>query len=231
MSRHGKKYLEIKKKAPQAPVGLEDAVAFVKAHPAAKFDETVELALRLGVDTKKSDQTVRGTVSLPHGTGKTVRVIVFAAGAQADAAKAAGADTVGFDDLIEKVKGGWLDFDVAIATTDAMKEVRKLGRVLGPRGLMPNPKTGTVTDDIAPAVTAAKGGKVEFRMDRSGNVSVICGKMSFDPAHLLGNIRAIIEAIQAEKPAGTKGAFIRSCTVSSTMGVGVRAALAVSQEE
>ena len=230
MARHGKKYLEIKKKAPQAPVSLEEAVAFVKAHAGAKFDETVELALRLGVDTKKSDQTVRGTVNLPHGTGKTVRVIAFASGAQADAAKAAGADLVGFDDLIEKVKGGWLDFDVAVATTDAMKEVRKLGRVLGPRGLMPNPKTGTVTDDIGPAVTAAKGGKVEFRMDRNGNVSVVCGKRSFEPAHLLGNIHAVVEAIRAEKPAGTKGAFIRSCTVSSTMGVGVRVALAAEQE-
>lgn len=229
MAKHGKKYLEIKKQAPQTPVSLEDAVTFIKAHPAAKFDETIEVAMRLGVDTSKSDQTVRGTVSLPNGTGKAVRVIVFAAGAQADAAKAAGADEVGFDDLIEKVKGGWTAFDVAIATTDAMKEVRKLGRVLGPRGLMPNPKTGTVTDDIAPAVTAAKGGKVEFRMDRNGNVSVLCGKLSFEAPKLVGNIQAVIEAIQAEKPAGTKGAFIRSCTVSSTMGVGVRITLAAQE--
>jgi large subunit ribosomal protein L1 len=230
MANHGKKYLEIKKKAPQTTVSLDEAVAFVKAHPAAKFDETVEVALRLGVDTKKSDQTVRGTVSLPHGTGKAVRVAVFATGAQADAAKAAGADTVGFEDLIEKMKSGWLDFDVAISTTDAMKEVRKLGRVLGPRGLMPNPKTGTVTDDIGPAVIAAKGGKVEFRMDRNGNVGVLCGKLSFEAARLVGNIQAVLDAIQAEKPAGTKGAFIRSCTVSSTMGVGVRVALAVAKE-
>lgn len=231
MAKHGKKYLEIRKQAPQTPVALEEAVAFVKAHPAAKFDETVELAMRLGVDTTKSDQTVRGTVSLPHGTGKAVRVIAFAAGAQADAARAAGADAVGFDDLIEKVKGGWTDFDVAVATTDAMKEVRKLGRVLGPRGLMPNPKTGTVTDDIGPAVTAAKGGKVEFRMDRNGNVSVLCGKLSFDAPRLLGNIHAVIEAVRAEKPAGTKGAFIRSCTVSSTMGVGVRVLVAATAKE
>jgi large subunit ribosomal protein L1 len=200
MAKHGKKYQEILKKAPKTPVSLEEAVTFLKAHPAAKFDETVEVALRLGVDTKKSDQTVRGTVSLPHGTGKSVRVIVFAAGTQADAAKAAGADAVGFEDLIEKVKGGWTDFDVAVATTDAMKEVRKLGRVLGPRGLMPNPKTGTVTDDIAPAVTAAKGGKVEFRMDRNGNVGVMSGKLSFDANKLVGNINSIIEAISAEKP-------------------------------
>ena len=230
MKKHGKKYLAIKKQVPQTAVPLAEAVAFLKAHPAAKFDETVELAMRLGVDTAKSDQTVRGTVNLPHGTGKAVRVIVFAAGAQADAATAAGADAVGFDDLIEKVKGGWTDFDVAIATTDAMKEVRKLGRVLGPRGLMPNPKTGTVTDDIAPEVVAAKGGKVEFRMDRNGNVSVLCGKLSFDATHLVNNITAVIEAVQAERPAGTKGAFMRTCTVSSTMGVGVRVALAAEKE-
>ena len=221
MAKHGKKYRDTLKLAPQAPVSLEEAVAFVKAHAGAKFDETVELALRLGVDSKKSDQTVRGTVSLPHGTGRTVRVIVFAAGAQADAARAAGADEAGYDELIEKVKGGWTEFDVAIATTDAMKEVRKLGRVLGPRGLMPNPKTGTVTDDVAPAVAAAKGGRVEFRMDRTGNVSVRCGKRSFEAHKLVENIQTVIEAIQAERPAGAKGAFIRSCTISSTMGVGV----------
>jgi large subunit ribosomal protein L1 len=222
MAKHGKRYQNIRKQAPGAPVSLEEAVAFVKAHAAAKFDETVEVAMHLGVDPKKSDQTVRGTVNLPHGTGKKVRVAVFAAGAQADAARAAGADAVGFEDLIEKVKGGWTDFDVAVATTDAMKEVRKLGRVLGPRGLMPNPKTGTVTDDIGPAVAAAKGGKVEFRMDRSGNVSVLCGKRSFEADHLVANARTVIDAIRAEKPAGVKGAFVRTCTVSSTMGVGVR---------
>ncbi len=221
MAKHGKKYRDTLKLAPQAPVGLEEAIAFVQAHPGAKFDETVEIAMRLGVDSKKSDQTVRGTVSLPHGTGKTVRVIVFAAGAPADAARAAGADEAGYDDLIEKVKGGWTEFDVAIATTDAMKEVRKLGRVLGPRGLMPNPKTGTVTDDVGPAVTAAKGGRVEFRMDRTGNVSVRCGKRSFEARKLLENILAIIEALNAERPAGAKGAFIRTCTISSTMGVGI----------
>jgi large subunit ribosomal protein L1 len=222
MAKHGKHYRSIKEKAPTAPVTLEQAVAFIKANPGAKFDETVELALRLGVDTAKSDQTVRGTVSLPNGTGKKLRVIVFAAGTQADAARAAGADEAGFDDLIEKVKGGWTDFDVAISTTDAMKEVRKLGRVLGPRGLMPNPKTGTVTDDVGPAVTAAKGGKVEFRMDRNGNVCVMCGKRSFDAEKLIGNIHAVLEAIRAERPAGAKGAFLRSCTLSSTMGVGVK---------
>ncbi len=221
MAKHGKKYRDTLKLAPKAPVSLEEAIAFVQAHPGAKFDETVEIAMRLGVDASKSDQTVRGTVSLPHGTGKAVRVIVFAAGAPADAARAAGADEAGHDDLIEKVKGGWTEFDVAIATTDAMKEVRKLGRVLGPRGLMPNPKTGTVTDDVAPAVAAAKGGRVEFRMDRTGNVSVRCGKRSFEAGKLLENILAIVEALDAERPAGAKGAFIRTCTISSTMGVGI----------
>jgi len=197
MAKHGKRYSDALKKAPTAPVSLNEAVAFVKANANAKFDETVEIAMRLGVDIKKSDQTVRGTVNLPHGTGKTIRVIVFAAGTHADEAKAAGADEVGYEELIEKVKNGWTDFDVAIATTDAMKEVRKIARVLGPRGLMPNPKTGTVTDDTAAAVKAAKGGKVDFRMDRTGNVCVLCGKRSFDADKLVGNINAIVAAVQS----------------------------------
>jgi len=222
MARHGKRYIDTQKKAPTTAVSLDEAVAFVKANAGAKFDETVEIAMRLGVDIKKSDQTVRGTVNLPHGSGKKIRVIVFAAGSHADEAKAAGADEVGYEELIEKVKNGWTDFDVAIATTDAMKEVRKIARVLGPRGLMPNPKTGTVTDDTAAAVKAAKGGKVDFRMDRTGNICVLCGKRSFDADKLVGNISTIIEAIKAERPAGAKGAFIRSLTVCSTMGVGVR---------
>ena len=225
MAKHGKRYSDALKKAPTAPVSLDEAVAFVKANANAKFDETVEIAMRLGVDIKKSDQTVRGTVNLPHGTGKTIRVIVFAAGTHADEAKAAGADEVGYEELIEKVKNGWTDFDVAIATTDAMKEVRKIARVLGPRGLMPNPKTGTVTDDTATAVKAAKGGKVDFRMDRTGNVCVLCGKRSFDAGKLVGNINAIVAAVQSERPAAAKGTFIRSLTVSSTMGVGVRVLL------
>ncbi len=222
MARHGKRYIDAKKKAPAGPVSLEDAVAFVKANANAKFDETVDISMRLGVDIKKSDQTVRGTVNLPHGSGKKIRVIVFAGGTHADEARAAGADEVGYEELIEKVKNGWTDFDVAIATTDAMKEVRKIARVLGPRGLMPNPKTGTVTDDTAAAVKAAKGGKVDFRMDRTGNVCVLCGKRSFDADKLVGNINAIVDAVRAERPAGAKGAFIRSLTVSSTRGVGVR---------
>ena len=222
MAKHGKRYVDALKKAPQGPVSLEEAVAFVKANPGAKFDETVEVAMRLGVDIRKSDQTVRGTVTLPHGSGKKVRVVVFAAGNHADEAKAAGADEVGYEDLIEKVKNGWTDFDVAIATTDAMKEVRKIARVLGPRGLMPNPKTGTVTDDTAAAVKAAKGGKDDFRMDRTGNVCVLCGKRSFEAEKLVENIKAVVDAVRAERPAGAKGTFIRSLTVSATMGVGVR---------
>jgi len=222
MAKHGKRYTDILKKAPTGTVNLEEAVAFVKANASAKFDETVEVSFRLGVDPTKSDQTVRASVSLPNGTGKKVRVIVFAAGQHADEARAAGADEVGYEDLIEKVKGGWMDFDVAIATTDAMKQVRTIARVLGPRGLMPNPKTGTVTDDTAAAVKAAKGGKVDFRMDRAGNIGALCGKASFEAGKLVENINTLLEAVKAERPASTKGAFIRSMTVSSTMGVGVR---------
>ena len=222
MAKHGKRYNDVLKKAPTALVSLEEAVAFVKANAGAKFDETVEVAMRLGVDIKKSDQTVRGTVTLPNGTGKTIRVVVFAAGTHADEARAAEADEVGYEDLIERVKNGWTDFDVAISTTDAMKEVRKIARVLGPRGLMPNPKTGTVTDDVAAAVKAAKGGKVDFRMDRTGNVCVLCGKCSFDADKLVENVNVVIAAVRAERPPAAKGTFIRSITVSSTMGVGVR---------
>jgi large subunit ribosomal protein L1 len=221
MAKHGKRYIDAQKKAPTELVSLEEAVAFVKANAGARFDESVEVAMRLGVDIKKSDQTVRGTVTLPHGTGKNVRVVVFAAGAHADEAKEAGADEVGYEDLIEKIKNGWTDFDVAISTTDAMKEVRKIARVLGPRGLMPNPKTGTVTDDVAAAVKASKGGKVDFRMDRTGNVCVLCGKRSFEESKLVENIRTIVNAVKAERPAGAKGVFVRTLTVSSTMGVGV----------
>ena len=222
MAKHGKRFTDISKKAPTSAVSIEEAVAFIKANPGAKFDETVDVAMRLGVDPKNSAQSVRGTVSLPNGTGKSVRVVVFAQGTQADDARAAGADFVGFDDLLEKVKGGWTDFDVAIATAEAMKEVRKVARVLGPRGLMPNPKTGTVTEDLGPAVKAAKGGKVEFRMDRTGNLGVVCGKLSFAADKLVENFNALLAAVKDARPATLKGTFIRSCTVSSTMGVGVR---------
>ncbi len=220
--KHGKKYLNALKKAPKKPVSLEEAVKFVKANAGAKFDESVDVYFRLGKELTKGDTAVRGVVKLPNGSGKTVKVAVFAGGEQAEAAKAAGADFVGLADLIERItKEGWCDFDVAIATVEAMKEVRKCARVLGPRGLMPNPKTGTVTDDTATAVKEAKGGKVDFRMDKTGNLAVLAGKRSFDDAALIGNIRAIIAAVNAAKPAAVKGVFIKSMTISSTMGVGV----------
>jgi len=222
MAKHGKKYNAIKTKAPGGVSTLADAIKFIKANPVAKFDETAEIAFRLGVDPTKTEQSVRGTVALPNGTGKKVKILVFAAGAAADAAKAAGADFVGNEDLIEKVKGGWTDFDIAIATPDAMKEVRKLGKVLGPRGLMPNPKTGTVTDDTATAVAQSKAGKVEYRMDKHGNVGVPFGKLSFDAEKLEENANSIISAVKGSRPAGFKGIYMKSCTVTSTMGVGLR---------
>ncbi len=222
MANHGKKYRAVQAKVKAELYTLPAAIDFLKANHPAQFDETMEVAFRLGVDTAKSDQGVRGTVSLPHGTGKTQRVIVFAAGAAADAALAAGADEVGYEALIEKVKSGWTGFDVAIATPDAMKEVRKLGKVLGPRGLMPNPKTGTVSEDTAAAVKASKEGRVEFRMDKNGNVQVPFGKCSFAPASLLENVKAVVGAIHASRPVSAKGVFIKRCTLSSTMGVGVR---------
>lgn len=222
MSRHGKKYFNALKKAPKKAVTLEEAVKFVKDNAGAKFDETVDVYFRLGKELTKGDTAVRGIVKLPNGSGKNVKVAVFAGGDAAEAARAAGADYVGFADLIEKVsKEGWCDFDVAIATVEAMKEVRKCARVLGPRGLMPNPKTGTVTDDTATAVKEAKGGKVEFRMDKTGNMAVIAGKRSFEADKLIGNIKAIVSAVNAAKPASVKGAFIKSMTLASTMGVGV----------
>ena len=222
MAKHGKKYRKVATELPAGAVELPEAIEFLKKNKISKFDETMELALRLGVDTSKTDQTVRGSVNLPFGTGKKVRVVVFANGPAADAAKAAGAEVVGMEDLIEKVKGGWTDFDVAIATSEAMKEVRKLGKVLGPRGLMPNPKTGTVTEDTKTAVELSKAGKVDFRMDKHGNVHVPFGKVSFDVEKLTKNAEAILAAIKAEKPAGSKGVFIKKCSVTSTMGVGLK---------
>ena len=222
MAKFGKKYRGILKALPKQAVTVEEAVKFIKAHPAAKFDETLDVSFRMGVDLVKSDSPVRGTVKLPAGSGKKVKVLVFAGGEHADEAKAAGADYVGLDDLVEKItKDGWCDFDVAIATVEAMKSVRKCARVLGPRGLMPNPKTGTVTDDPATAVKDAKAGKVDFRMDKTGNCCVIAGKVSFEADKLVANVKAVVEAVQAAKPATVKGAFIRSLTLSSTMGVGV----------
>jgi large subunit ribosomal protein L1 len=197
---------------------LKAAVEVLTKFPKAKFNETVELAFRLGVDPKQSDQMVRGTVPLPHGSGKTVRVLVFAkSGAAADAARAAGAEYVGFDDLIKKCQEGWTDFDVAVATPEAMGEVRKLGKLLGPRGLMPNPKTGTVTDDTAKAVKEVKAGRVEYKTDKAGNVHVPVGKALFTVDQIVENARAVIEAVHKARPARVKGTYIRSCTISATM--------------
>jgi len=199
---------------------LADAVKVLKKMPRAKLDETVELAFKLGVDPKQSDQMVRGTVPLPHGSGKKVSILVFTKSG-ADAAKAAGADFAGFEDLIKKVTEGWVDFDVAIATPDAMAEVRKLGKVLGPRGLMPNPKTGTVTDDVAKAIKEFKAGRVEFKIDKAANLHVPFGKISFDEAKIVENARAVIEAVVKARPSAAKGRFIESCTLTATMSPGL----------
>lgn len=201
---------------------LEQALEMLKEMPQAKFDETVELAFRLGVDPRQSDQVIRGALALPHGTGKTVRVAVAADGDAAEAAKEAGADVVGMEELIEKIQAGWLDFDTMIATPDAMKEVRKLGRVLGPRGLMPNPKTGTVTEDTAAAVKQAKAGRVQYRTDRGGCVHVPIGKVSFEVSALKENAEAVVETLQKAKPATVKGTFMRGVAVSTTMSPGIR---------
>ena len=198
------------------------AVELLKSMPHVKFDETVDLALKLGIDPRKSDQNVRGAVALPYGTGKTVRVCVVADGAQAEDAKAAGADIVGYDDIVAKIKDGWLDFDILIATGEAMKLVRPLGRQLGPRGLMPNPKTGTVTEQVGNAVKEAKAGRAEFRADRGACVHVPIGKLSFSTEALCGNYDVVIDALMKAKPASAKGACILSCTVSSTMSPGVK---------
>src|SRR6186713_1178506 len=201
---------------------MKSALDLVKKTATAKFDESVDVAVNLGIDAKKSDQVVRGSVVLPRGTGKTVRVAVFAQGANADKAKAAGADVVGFDDLAERIKGGFMDFDVVIATPDAMKVVGPLGQVLGPRGLMPNPKVGTVTPNVAEAVKNAKGGQVQYRADKAGIVQCTIGRASFEVEALAENLEALISAINKAKPASTKGIYLKKVSVSSTMGVGVR---------
>jgi large subunit ribosomal protein L1 len=207
------------KKAYSLKAGVEVLTKF----PKAKFNETIDLAFRLGVDPKQSDQMVRGTVPLPHGSGKTVRVLVFAkSGPAAEAAKTAGAEYVGFEDMIKKCQEGWSDFDVAVATPEAMGEVRKLGKVLGPRGLMPNPKTGTVTDDTAKAVKEVKAGRVEFKIDKAGNVHVPVGKMSFTATQIEENAHAVIDAISKARPHSVKGIYILSCTLSATMSPPVR---------
>jgi large subunit ribosomal protein L1 len=198
-----------------------EAVALARKTSTTKFDPTVEVALRLGVDPRKADQMVRGTVNLPNGTGKTARVLVFASGERADEASAAGADHVGTDDLIERIQGGWLDFDAVVATPDLMGKVGRLGRVLGPRGLMPNPKTGTVTADVGKAVTEIKGGKIEFRVDRHGNLHFVIGKASFADRALVENYAAAIDEIVRLKPAAAKGRYLKKATITTTMGPGI----------
>ncbi len=199
----------------------EEAMSLIKQMATAKFDETIDVAVRLGVDPRKADQMVRGTVNLPHGTGKTARVLVFAAGDKAEAARAAGADEVGADELIEKVAGGYLDFDAVVATPDMMGKVGRLGRVLGPRGLMPNPKTGTVTMDTAKAVTDIKGGKIEFRIDRHANLQFVIGKASFTAEQLAENYYSVLDEILRLKPTASKGRYVRKIAVSGTMSPSV----------
>lgn len=218
----GKKMSESAKKVEQRGYDLREATELVKAVAYAKFDETVDLALRLGVDPKRADQMVRGTTILPHGTGKQVRVLVFAKGEKEQEARQAGADYVGADDLIEKVKGGWMDFDQAIATPDLMGAVGKLGKILGPRGLMPNPKTGTVTFDVAKAIAEIRKGRVEYKVEKAGIVHVLVGRVSFSADGLYENAHAVIEAVLKAKPASCKGRYLRSATISSTMGPGIQ---------
>ena len=223
MATKGKRYTDASRGFDRQRLhGLSEAVDVVKRLARAGFDETVELAVRLGVDPRRADQIVRGTVALPAGTGKAVRVAVFAAGEAAEQARAAGADVVGSDDLVERVQGGFLDFDVAIATPETMGQVGRLGRLLGPRGLMPNPKTGTVTPDVGRAVTEFKGGRVEYRTDKYGNIHVPVGRVSFERAALVENVRAVLDELHRAKPAAAKGRYVRSVTLSSTMGPGVK---------
>jgi large subunit ribosomal protein L1 len=223
MPKHGKKYRAVATRLPER-VQLEgpaEVVQLVKELAFAKFDETVEVAVRLGVDPRHADQIVRGTVALPHGTGKSVRVLVLAQGEKAREAEEAGADYVGLD-YVQKIKDGWLDFDSVVATPDVMGQVGQLGRVLGPRGLMPNPKAGTVTFEVSKAVGEIKAGKIEFRVDRTGNVHAPIGRVSFPSEHLVENLESFMDTIVRARPSATKGSYIRSVTVSSTMGPGVR---------
>lgn len=220
--KHSKNYAAaLDKRSADQIYSAEEAITLIKQMATAKFDETIDVAIRLSVDPRKADQMVRGTVNLPHGTGKTARVLVFASGEKAEAAKAAGADEVGADELVEKVSGGYLDFDAVVATPDMMGKVGRLGRVLGPRGLMPNPKTGTVTMDVAKAVSDIKGGKIEFRIDRHANLQYIIGKASFTPEQLAGNFFAALDEVLRLKPSAAKGRYIRKIAISSTMSPSV----------
>jgi large subunit ribosomal protein L1 len=219
----GKRYKAIMEKVERNRYySLEEAIEVLKEVPGPKFDQTVEVSCKLNVDPKKSDQMVRSSVVLPHGLGKKIKVLVFCKGEKEKEAKSAGADYVGSDDLIDKIKSGWFDFDVAIATPDMMREVGKVGKILGPRGLMPSPKTGTVTENVLQAVKEAKAGKLDFKMDRSGNVNVGIGKLSFEKEKLLENIRAFLEALMKSRPSSVKGQFIKKISLSSTMGPGLK---------
>jgi len=220
--RHGKHYRNAVEKVEERPYGLLEAIELAKESAYAKFDETVEIAMRLGVDPKHADQMVRGTVVLPHGTGKTQRVVVFASGEKIKEAEDAGADHVGGEELAAKVQAGWMDFDAVVSTPDMMKAVGPLGRVLGPRGLMPNPKAGTVTFDVAKAVEDIKAGKVEFRVDKAGILHAPLGKVSFSAEQLKANADALITAVNKLRPAASKGRYVRSASLSSTMGPGIK---------
>ena len=221
MRKPGKKFAAARKQVPERPFTLEDAVPLMQKVKFAKFDETVEVALRLGVDPKHADQMVRGTVVLPHGLGKTKRVLAIAGGDKQKEALEAGADVVGGEELVEKIQGGWMDFDAVVATPDMMRAVGKLGKVLGPRGLMPNPKTGTVTPDIAKAVREIKAGKVEFRVDKTGIIHAPIGKSSFPVQNLVDNAHALVDSVVKAKPSAAKGKYLKSVTLSSTMGPGI----------
>jgi large subunit ribosomal protein L1 len=220
MAKHGKKYTAAAAQVPDRLLSLEEAIPLVQQVKFAKFDETVELSLRLGVDPKHADQMVRGTVVLPHGLGKSKRVLVIAGADKQKDAEEAGADVVGGDDIVEKILGGWLDFDAVVATPDMMRGVGRLGKVLGPRGLMPNPKTGTVTPNVAQAIREIKAGKVEFRVDKTGIIHAPLGKTSFPAQSLIDNAHALVESVVKAKPAAAKGKYLKSATVSSTMGPG-----------
>ncbi|MDB4866985.1 MAG: ribosomal protein [Cohnella sp.] len=223
MAKHGKKYEEAVKLVDRdATYETLEAIELVKKSAKAKFDETVEAAVRLGADPKKQDQNVRGVVVLPHGTGKTVRVLVFAKGDKVKEAEAAGADYVGDQDLINKIQQGWFDFDVCVATPDMMSEVGKLGRILGGKGLMPNPKAGTVTFDVAKAIQEIKAGKIEYRLNKQGQIHAPIGKVSFDSDKLNDNLQALMDALNRAKPAAAKGVYLKNISISSTMGPGVR---------
>ncbi|MGD8192788.1 50S ribosomal protein L1 [Brevibacillus ginsengisoli] len=226
MPKHGKKYQEAQKLVDKTKVyEVQEGLELVKQSAKAKFDETVEAAFRLGVDPKRADQQIRGAVVLPNGTGKVQRVLVFAKGEKAKEAEAAGADFVGESDMIAKIQGGWFEFDVIVATPDMMGEVGKLGRVLGPKGLMPNPKTGTVTFDVTKAVNEIKAGKIEYRVDKAGNIHAPIGKVSFDTEKLAENLAALTDALNRAKPAAAKGVYMKNVSISSTMGPGVRVAV------